>query len=84
MLERLSWKRLALELFLCCIPALILGAFSVICRGFTGGGDRIAYLAFLEFVTSVVVAVGRSQYDAAAGKRQLGTAAVWSASNADA
>ena len=26
MLERLSWKRLALELFLCCIPALILGA----------------------------------------------------------
>jgi two-component system phosphate regulon sensor histidine kinase PhoR len=26
-LERLSWKRLALELFLCCIPALILGAF---------------------------------------------------------
>lgn len=27
MLERLSWKRLALELFLCCIPALILGAF---------------------------------------------------------
>ncbi|MDU6925411.1 phosphate regulon sensor histidine kinase PhoR [Franconibacter helveticus 513] len=27
MLERLSWKRLALELVLCCIPALILGAF---------------------------------------------------------
>ena len=27
MLERLSWKRLALELFLACIPALILGAF---------------------------------------------------------
>ncbi|WP_312985575.1 phosphate regulon sensor histidine kinase PhoR [Atlantibacter sp.] len=26
MLERLSWKRLALELVLCCIPALILGA----------------------------------------------------------
>ena len=26
MLERLSWKRLALELFLACIPALILGA----------------------------------------------------------
>lgn len=25
MLERLSWKRLVLELFLCCIPALILG-----------------------------------------------------------
>ncbi|MGW8235593.1 hypothetical protein ACWGXD_33110, partial [Klebsiella pneumoniae] len=25
MLERLSWKRLALELFLACIPALILG-----------------------------------------------------------
>ena len=28
MLERLSWKRLALELVLCCLPALILGAFS--------------------------------------------------------
>lgn len=27
MLERLSWKRLALELILCCIPALILGIF---------------------------------------------------------
>lgn len=27
MLERLSWKRLALELMLCCLPALILGAF---------------------------------------------------------
>lgn len=27
MLERLSWKRLCFELVLCCIPALILGAF---------------------------------------------------------
>ena len=27
MLERLSWKRLVLELVLCCLPALILGAF---------------------------------------------------------
>ncbi|MGU3521660.1 phosphate regulon sensor histidine kinase PhoR [Enterobacteriaceae bacterium C23F] len=27
MLERLSWKRLVFELILCCIPALILGAF---------------------------------------------------------
>lgn len=26
MLERLSWKRLALELVLCCLPALLLGA----------------------------------------------------------
>ncbi|EPR9080864.1 phosphate regulon sensor histidine kinase PhoR [Cronobacter dublinensis] len=26
MLERLSWKRLVLELMLCCIPALVLGA----------------------------------------------------------
>ncbi|EOC1345074.1 phosphate regulon sensor histidine kinase PhoR [Cronobacter turicensis] len=26
MLERLSWKRLVLELLLCCIPALVLGA----------------------------------------------------------
>ena len=27
MLERLSWKRLVLELILCCIPAFILSAF---------------------------------------------------------
>ncbi len=27
MLERLSWKRLVLELLLCCFPAFILGAF---------------------------------------------------------
>ncbi|KEA52223.1 phosphate regulon sensor protein [Mangrovibacter sp. MFB070] len=27
MLERLSWRRLVLELALCCIPALLLGAF---------------------------------------------------------
>jgi len=26
-LERLSWKRLVLELLLCCLPAFILGAF---------------------------------------------------------
>ncbi len=25
MLERLSWKRLALELLLCCLPAVVLG-----------------------------------------------------------
>ncbi|MGP0806285.1 hypothetical protein ACAG17_28040, partial [Escherichia coli] len=25
MLERLSWKRLVLELLLCCLPAFILG-----------------------------------------------------------
>ncbi|WP_250666605.1 hypothetical protein, partial [Escherichia coli] len=27
MLERLSWKRLVLELLFCCLPAFILGAF---------------------------------------------------------
>ncbi|MFQ9949770.1 MAG: phosphate regulon sensor protein PhoR, partial [Escherichia coli] len=27
MLERLSWKRLVMELLLCCFPAFILGAF---------------------------------------------------------
>jgi two-component system phosphate regulon sensor histidine kinase PhoR len=26
-LERLSWKRLVLELILCCLPAALLGAF---------------------------------------------------------
>ena len=52
MLERLSWKRLVFELILCCIPALILGLSLAICRGFTGGRDGIARLAFLEFTAS--------------------------------
>lgn len=76
MLERLSWKRLVLELVLCCIPALILSAFLVICRGFTGGGDGTACLAFLEFITPLLVALGRQKYDAAAGTGKLGTAVI--------
>lgn len=84
MLERLSWKRLALELFLACIPALILGRLWVICRGFTGGSDRFADLAFLEFDAPVVVAVGGPEHDSSAWPRQLGAAAVWSAPDADA
>ncbi|STW08990.1 phosphate regulon sensor protein PhoR [Klebsiella grimontii] len=68
MLERLSWKRLALELFLCCIPALILGGvFRSSAVVFIGGSDRSSYLAFLESDAPVVVAVGRPQHDAAAG-----------------
>jgi two-component system phosphate regulon sensor histidine kinase PhoR len=58
-LERLSWKRLALELFLCCIPALILGAFWVICRGFCWRQSPVSDLAFLEFDAPFLVAVGR-------------------------
>ena len=58
MLERLSWKRLVLELLLCCLPAFILGAFF---------GYRTAYLAFLEFIAPFMVAVGGSQYDPATG-----------------
>ncbi|VEB05778.1 phosphate regulon sensor protein PhoR [Klebsiella pneumoniae] len=85
MLERLSWKRLALELFLACIPALILGG---VCGSsavvFTGGSDRFADLAFLEFDAPVVVAVGGPEHDSSAWPRQLGAAAVWSAPDADA
>ncbi|MPN44395.1 hypothetical protein SDC9_191960 [bioreactor metagenome] len=51
---------------------------------FTGIGNRTAYLAFLEFITSLMVAVGRQKHDAAAGTRQLGTAAVRFASDATA
>lgn len=50
MLERLSWKRLVLELLLCCLPAFITGAFLVTCHGFAGIGNGTAYLAFLEFI----------------------------------
>lgn len=83
MLERLSWKRLVFELILCCIPALILGLSLAICRGFTGGRDGIARLAFLEFTASLTVAVGRQKYDPA-GKRELGTATLRPAPDADA
>ncbi len=84
MLERLSWKRLVFELILCCIPALILGLSLAICRGFTGGRDGIARLAFLEFTASFTVAVGRQKYDTSAGKRELGTASLRPAPDADA
>lgn len=77
MLERLSWKRLVLELVLCCIPALILSAFfGLSAVVFTGGGDGTACLAFLEFITPLLVALGRQKYDAAAGTGKLGTAVI--------
>lgn len=60
MLERLSWKRLVLELLLAAsrlsswvhfwLPALV----------FAGIGNRTAYLAFLEFIAPFMVAVGGS------------------------
>ena len=67
MLERLSWKRLVLELLLCCLPAFIPGAFFGYLPGFAGIGNRTAYLAFLEFIAPFMVAVGGSQYDPATG-----------------
>lgn len=67
MLERLSWKRLVLELLLCCLPAFILGAFFGYLPWFAGIGNRTAYLAFLEFIAPFMVAVGGSQYDPATG-----------------
>lgn len=66
MLERLSWKRLVLELLLCCL-GFHLGAFLVTCLVFAGIGNRTAYLAFLEFIAPFMVAVGGSQYDPATG-----------------
>lgn len=51
---------------------------------FTGGSDRFADLAFLEFDAPVVVAVGGPEHDSSAWPRQLGAAAVWSAPDADA
>ncbi len=63
MLERLSWKRLALELFLACIPALILVFVGHLSWFLLGGSDRFADLAFLEFDAPVVVAVGGPEHD---------------------
>ncbi len=69
MLERLSWKRLVLELLLCCLPAFILAGciFWLPALVFAGIGNRTAYLAFLEFIAPFMVAVGGSQYDPATG-----------------
>lgn len=67
MLERLSWKRLVLELLLCCLPAFILVYFWLPALVFAGIGNRTAYLAFLEFIAPFMVAVGGSQYDPATG-----------------
>lgn len=84
MLERLSWKRLVFELILCCIPALILGAI-------------FGYLPWflLVAVTGLLVWhfwnllrlswwlwVDRSMTPA--GKRELGTATLRPAPDADA
>lgn len=60
MLERLSWKRLVLELLFCCLPAFIWVHFWVTCLVFAGIGNRTAYLAFLEFIAPFMVAVGGS------------------------
>ncbi len=61
MLERLSWKRLVLELLLCCLPAFIRGAFfGYLPLVFAGIGNGTAYLAFLEFIAPFMVAVGGS------------------------
>lgn len=60
MLERLSWKRLVLELLLCCFPAFILVHFWLPALVFAGIGNGTAYLAFLEFIAPFMVAVGGS------------------------
>ena len=60
MLERLSWKRLVLELLFCCLPAFILGAFLGYLLVLLVIGNRTAYLAFLEFIAPFMVAVGGS------------------------
>ncbi|SQC60052.1 Uncharacterised protein [Klebsiella pneumoniae] len=76
MLERLSWKRLALELLFSVYSGPdsggVCGASAVV---FTGGSDRFADLAFLEFDAPVVVAVGGPEHDSSAWPRQLGAAA---------
>ncbi len=60
MLERLSWKRLVLELLLCCFPALSGRIFWLPALVFAGIGNGTAYLAFLEFIAPFMVAVGGS------------------------
>lgn len=57
-------------------PRLSLALFWLSAVVFTGGGDGTACLAFLEFVTPLLVALGRQKYDAAAGTGKLGTAVI--------
>ncbi len=84
MLERLSWKRLALELFLACIPALILGAFVGHLPWFLLAAVTGLLIWHFWKIAPVVVAVGGPEHDSSAWPRQLGAAAVWSAPDADA
>lgn len=85
MLERLSWKRLALELFLACIPALILGAFVGHLPWFLLAA--VTGLLIWHFWNLMRLSwwlwVDRSMTPPA-WPRQLGAAAVWSAPDADA
>lgn len=68
MLERLSWKRLVLELLLCCLPAFILGAFFGYLPWFLlASVTGLLIWHFLEFIAPFMVAVGGSQYDPASG-----------------
>ncbi len=85
MLERLSWKRLALELFLACIPALILGAFVGHLPWFLLAA--VTGLLIWHFWNLMRLSwwlwVDRSMTPPPR-PRQLGAAAVWSAPDADA
>ena len=49
---------------------------------FAGISHRIAYLAFLELTTPILVALGRQKYDATTRARELGAIAVWHPSDA--
>lgn len=61
MLERLSWKRLVLELVILLPPGFHPGCiFGLPALVFAGIGNRTAYLAFLEFIAPFMVAVGGS------------------------
>ena len=85
MLERLSWKRLALELALFCLPALLLGLIF----GYLPWLLLVSVLAALAWnfynqLKLSPLAVGGSQHDAAAGPLELGAAVLWPVSDAAA
>ncbi len=85
MLERLSWKRLVFELILCCIPALILGAiFGYLPWFLLVAVTGLLVWHFWNLLRLSSVAVGRQKYDTSAGKRELGTATLRPAPDADA
>ena len=83
MLERLSWKRLALS-WLFCLPALLLGLIFGYLPWFLLASALAALVWNFYNQLKLPLAVDRPQHDAAARPLELGAAVLWPVSDAAA